>query len=293
MAHKGLPILELRNLCKTYELKGHRAVDALKSVHLQLYPGDCLGIVGESGSGKSTLARCVTHLERVTSGQIQYRQQDITRLNGKALRQQRKQIQMVFQEPSAIFNPRMKIGAFIREPLINYKVMKGQQADREVLRLLERVGLSAATADKYPHELSGGEQQRAVIARAIGVEPDIILFDEATSALDVSIQQQILDLLVELRKETGISSIFISHDLAVVQQISDRIAVMYQGEVVEVVESSQLTSSANHPYTQSLMASVLSVREMKCKIQERDEEREQEQEQEQEKVEVFQKVLSG
>ncbi|WP_186333842.1 ABC transporter ATP-binding protein [Paenibacillus xylanexedens] len=291
MAHEELPILELRNLCKTYELKGHRTVDALKAVHLELYPGECLGIVGESGSGKSTLARCVTHLERVTSGQIRYRQQDITRLNGKALRQQRKQIQMVFQEPSAIFNPRMKIGAFIREPLINYKIMKGQQAEQEVLRLLGRVGLSAATADKYPHELSGGEQQRAVIARAIGVEPDIILFDEATSALDVSIQQQILELLVELRKDTGISSIFISHDLAVVQQVSDRIAVMYQGEVVEVVESSQLTSSANHAYTRSLMASVLSVREMKHRVQAQKQEAEQEQEQE--KMGVLQESLSG
>ncbi|MGN7416126.1 ABC transporter ATP-binding protein [Paenibacillus sp. SAF-068] len=285
MAYERLPILELKNLCKTYELKGHRAVDALRAVHLELYPGECLGIVGESGSGKSTLARCVTHLERVTSGQIQYRQQDITRLNGNALRQQRKQIQMVFQEPSAIFNPRVKIGAFIREPLINYKIMKSQQTEQEVLRLLERVGLSAATADKYPHELSGGEQQRAVIARAIGVEPDIILFDEATSALDVSIQQQILDLLVELRKETGISSIFISHDLAVVQQVSDRIAVMYQGEVVEVVESSQLANSANHPYTRSLMTSVLSVREMKYKMQKKNEEQEQ--------VQFLQKILSG
>lgn len=163
MAHEELPILELRNLCKTYELKGHRTVDALKAVHLELYPGECLGIVGESGSGKSTLARCVTHLERLTSGQIRYRQQDITRLNGKALRQQRKQIQMVFQEPSAIFNPRMKIGAFIREPLINYKIMKGQQAEQEVLRLLGRVGLSAATADKYPHELSGESSREQLL----------------------------------------------------------------------------------------------------------------------------------
>ncbi|MGF9700574.1 ABC transporter ATP-binding protein [Paenibacillus sp. MABNR03] len=268
MGNERMPILELRDLCKTYESKGQAVNPALQSVHLKLYRGECLGIVGESGSGKSTLAKCVTHLERATSGQIIYRQQDITSIKGEALRLQRKQIQMVFQEPSAIFNPRMKIGAFILEPLLNYKLIKRRHAEQEVHRLLELVGLPAAAADKLPHELSGGEQQRVVIARAIGVQPDIILFDEATSALDVSIQQQILNLLVQLRQETGISIIFISHDLAVVQQVSDRTAVMYKGKVVEVLESAQLAYAANHPYTRNLMASVLSVREIKDKMRE-------------------------
>ncbi|MFS0873774.1 ABC transporter ATP-binding protein [Paenibacillus xylanilyticus] len=268
MGNERMPILELRDLCKTYESKGQTVNPALQSVHLKLYPGECLGIVGESGSGKSTLAKCVTHLERATSGQIIYRQQDITSIKGEALRLQRKQIQMVFQEPSAIFNPRMKIGAFILEPLLNYKLIKRRQAKQEIYRLLELVELPAAVADKHPHELSGGEQQRVVIARAIGIQPDIILFDEATSALDVSIQQQILNLLVQLRQETGISCIFISHDLAVVQQVSDRTAVMYKGKVVEVLESAQLAHAANHPYTRSLMASVLSVREIKDKMRE-------------------------
>ncbi|WP_145409815.1 ABC transporter ATP-binding protein [Paenibacillus xylanexedens] len=261
------PILELRDLCKTYESKGQKVVHALHSINLDLYPGECLGIVGESGSGKSTLAKCVTHLERVNSGQIRYQQQDITRLKGEALRLQRKQIQMVFQEPSAIFNPRLKIGAFISEPLVNYGLSKRRQAGEEAIQLLERVGLPASVANKYPHELSGGEQQRVVIARAMGVQPDIMIFDEATSALDASIQQQILQLLRQLRLQTNISTIFISHDLAVVQQVSDRIAVMHQGDVVEVVESSQLNNSANHPYTRSLMASVLSVREIKEQMQ--------------------------
>lgn len=270
MINAGSPILKLSNVCKTYEMKGRQAVQALQNVDLALYPGECLGIVGQSGSGKSSLAKCVTQLEQVTSGEIWYHGQEITRLKGEKLRQMRKQIQMVFQEPAAIFNPRMKVGMFIGEPLLNYKMMKRQAAAQETRRLLERVGLSALDADKYPHELSGGQQQRAIIARAIGVRPEIILFDEATSALDVSIQQQILDLLMELRRETGVSSIFISHDLAVVQQVSDRIAVMRQGRVVEVVDSAKLTSSANHPYTRSLMSSALSLRELKGEMQKRE-----------------------
>ncbi|MGO4531303.1 ABC transporter ATP-binding protein [Paenibacillus sp. 2TAF8] len=270
MINDRSPILKLSDVCKTYGLKGRQGVQALQNVDLDLYPGECLGIVGQSGSGKSSLAKCVTHLEQVTSGEIWYRQQQITRLKGEKLRQMRKQIQMVFQEPAAVFNPRMKVGMFISEPLLNYKMMQSQQAIQETRRLLERVGLSALDADKYPHELSGGQQQRAVIARAIGVRPEIILFDEATSALDVSIQQQILDLLMELRMETGVSSIFISHDLAVVQQVSDRIAVMHQGKVVEVVDSSKLSSAANHPYTRSLMSSALSLRELKGKMQVRE-----------------------
>lgn len=270
MTNDRSPILRLSNVCKTYEMKGQQAVQALKNVNLALYPGECLGIVGQSGSGKSSLAKCLTQLEQATSGEVWYRQQEITRLKGEKLRQMRKQIQMVFQEPAAIFNPRMKVGKFICEPLLNYKMMKGQSAVQETRRLLEQVGLSAADADKYPHELSGGQQQRAVIARAIGVQPEIILFDEATSALDVSIQQQILDLLMDLRRKTGVSSMFISHDLAVVQQVSDRIAVMHQGEVVEVVDSSKLTSSANHSYTRSLMSSALSLRELKGEMQMRE-----------------------
>lgn len=267
MRHGVTPILELKDLCKTYESKGQKAVHALRSINLDLYSGECLGIVGESGSGKSTLAKCVTHLERVSSGHLRYHQKDITRLKGEALRLQRKQIQMVFQEPSAIFNPRLKIGAFIGEPLVNYGLSKRRQVGEAVIQLLERVGLPASVASKYPHELSGGEQQRVVIARAMGIQPDIIIFDEATSALDASIQQQILQLLRQLRLQTNISMIFISHDLAVVQQISDRIAVMHQGDVIEVVESSLLNHSANHPYTRSLMASVLSVREIKEQMQ--------------------------
>ncbi len=268
MIDERIPVLEMRNLSKTYESMGQGAHSALQSINLKLFPGECLGIVGESGSGKSTLAKCVTHLEKATSGQIIYRQQDITWIRGEALRQQRKQIQMVFQEPSAIFNPRMRVGSFILEPLLNYKLIKRRQEEKEIHRLLELVGLPAAIADKYPHEISGGEQQRVVIARAIGVQPDVIIFDEATSALDVSIQQQILNLLVRLREETGISCIFISHDLAVVQQVSDRTAVMYKGEVVEVLESAQLTRASSHPYTRNLMASVLSVKEIKDKMRE-------------------------
>lgn len=267
MTDNRWPILRLNQVCKTYDLKGQQSIQALQNINLALYPGECLGIVGQSGSGKSSLAKCITQLEQVTSGEIWYRQQEVTRLKGEKLRQMRKQIQMVFQEPAAIFNPRMKVGRFISEPLLNYKLMKREQAIQEMRILLERVGLSAADADKYPHELSGGQQQRAVIARAIGLRPDVILYDEATSALDVSIQQQILDLLVELQRETGGASIFISHDLAVVQQVSDRIAIMHEGKVVEIVDSAKLTSSANHGYTRSLMSSALSLRAVRDRMQ--------------------------
>lgn len=259
----GQPILELRNVTKQFELSGGDRLTALDAVSLKLGAGECLGIVGQSGSGKSTLAKCITHLERVTSGRIIYQGEDITDLKGEALRQNRRWIQMVFQDPFAVFNPRMTIGAFIREPLINYKVMKRREAAQESERLLELVGLPLTFAAKYAHELSGGELQRAVIARVIGIKPDIVIYDEATSALDVSIQKQILELFARLQKENGISSLFISHDLAVVQRVSGMIAVMHRGSIVETISSRHLLAEAQHPYTKALLASVLSVKDAK------------------------------
>lgn len=250
-------MLELQQVTKSYHLPDGKSVPALQAINLVLQRGEWLGIVGESGSGKSTMARCITHLESVTSGRILYRQQDVTRLQGEALRQHYRQIQLVFQEPGSVFHPRMRIGEFLLEPLRNYKLMPRQQMASEVSRQLERVGLSPAMAGKYPHELSGGQLQRVMIARAISIQPQVIVFDEPTSALDVSSQRQILELLSTLRKETGVGAIFISHDLAVVQQVCERIAVMQEGRIVDVVtDSSQLVPSELHPYTRQLIEAV-------------------------------------
>ncbi|MFB5761846.1 ABC transporter ATP-binding protein [Paenibacillus medicaginis] len=256
-------MLELQQLTKTYLLPGGKNVPALQAVDLILQPGEWLGIVGESGSGKSTLARCIAHLEPVTSGRILYRQQDVTSLLGEALRQHYRQIQLVFQEPGSVFHPRMRIGEFLCEPLLNYKLMPRRQMAAEIGRQLERVGLSPAMAARYPHELSGGQLQRVMIARAISIYPEVIVFDEPTSALDVSSQQKILELLSSLRRETGVSAIFISHDLAVVQQVCERIAVMQEGRIVDVVaDSRRLVPSELHPYTRKLIDAVPTINKL-------------------------------
>lgn len=259
MREKKEPVLKIRNLTKKFNLQDGKKLTAVDNVSFELYPGECLGIVGESGCGKSTIAKILTQLESVTSGNITYNNRDITNLKGEELRQNRRKIQMIFQDAAESFNPRMKIGHIVSEPLLNFKLMNKGEAGSEAKKLLAMVGLTEDFMGRYPHQLSGGQKQRVAIARAISLEPEIIICDEATSALDVSIQEQVIKLLMDLQKKKGLSYIFIGHDLAVVRNMSHRIIVMYLGRIVEVIDSNRLTTDAVHPYTKALLASVFSV----------------------------------
>jgi oligopeptide/dipeptide ABC transporter ATP-binding protein len=253
-------ILKIENITKEFQLQNGNKLTAVDNVNFELYEGECLGIVGESGCGKSTIAKILTQLESVTSGNIIYKNNDITNIKGEELRQNRRKIQMVFQDAAESFNPRMKIGEIAREPLLNFKLMNKRDAEAEAEKLLAMVGIKKDFMKRYPHQLSGGQKQRVAIARALALKPEIIIYDEATSALDVSIQEQIIKLLMDLQKEKGLSYIFIGHDLAVVRNISHRIAVMYLGRIVEVIDSDKLVSDGSHPYTKALLDSVFSVK---------------------------------
>lgn len=253
-------ILKVENLTKKFKLHNQKILTAVDNVSFELYSGECLGIVGESGCGKSTLAKILTQLEGATNGSIFYNKNDITDLKGEELRQNRKNFQMIFQEVSESFNPRMKIGDIVSEPILNFKLMNKRQAKEESVKLLAKVGITEEYINRYPHQLSGGQKQRVAIARAISLNPKIIVCDEATSALDVSIQDQVIKLLINLQKEKGLSYIFIGHDLAVVRNISHRIIVMYLGRIVEIIDSNKLITDAAHPYTKALLDSVFSVK---------------------------------
>lgn len=256
------PILKVKNVTKQFDLQEGKKLTAVDNVSLELYSGECLGIVGESGCGKSTLVNIIANLETLTSGNIIYNNRDISNLKGEELRQNRRKLQMIFQDPSESFNPRMRIGEIVSEPLLNFKLMNKAEAKLETKKLLQMVELNEEFISRYPHQLSGGQKQRVAIARALALSPEIIICDEATSALDVSIQKQVLKLLADLQQEKGVSYIFICHDLAVVRSISHRIAVMYLGRIVEVIDSYNLTTAAVHPYTKALLASVFSVKRM-------------------------------
>ncbi len=231
-----------------------RAVDQLD---LNLYPGETLGIVGESGCGKSTLARALIGLAPVTKGSIEINGQDVTRFNAEQWRKLRRQVQFVFQDPLASLDPRMTIGQAIAEPMESLCPEWGaSERQQRVAQLLERVGLSPALQNRYPHEFSGGQCQRVGIARALSVEPSILICDEPVSALDVSVQAQIVNLLRELQRERGLSMLFIAHDLAVVRHLSDRVMVMYLGRVMEQASTDALFETPRHPYTRALLASI-------------------------------------
>jgi len=249
-------LLKVEGLTKGF-VKGKNINLAVDSVDLKIMRGESLGLVGESGCGKSTLARLITHLEKPDSGEIILDGEDITNARGKLLRQQYKKIQMVFQDPISSFNSRRRIGDSILEVLSNFYGRRTKDNRKKTLQLLEMVGLNPEHALRYPHQLSGGECQRAAIARAIAVEPKIIICDEATSALDVSVQAQILSLLQGLKKEINMTYLFISHDLAVVSSFCDNIAVMYQGSIVEIASAYDIINNPIHPYTHLLIASVL------------------------------------
>jgi oligopeptide/dipeptide ABC transporter ATP-binding protein len=232
------------------------AVRAVDGVSLEVHRGETVGLVGESGCGKSTFARAVIRLVDATEGRIFFDGTDVTALRGDALRKMRRRMQMIFQDPYASLNPRMTIGSMLEEPLKVHRIASGQEAATRAQRLIEIVGLPRNAVNRYPHEFSGGQRQRAGIARALAVQPEFIAADEAVSALDVSIQAQIINLLAELQREFNLTYLFIAHDLSVVRHISDRIAVMYLGEVVELSPSKELYDRPLHPYTVALVSAV-------------------------------------
>lgn len=247
------PLLDVRNLTKHYIDQNGIRVRALDDVSFTLARGEVLGIVGESGCGKTTLGRTIMRLMEPTSGRVLIEGQDFAGLTGSRLKAARRQMQMVFQDPFGSLNPRHSIGSIIAEPLVVHGV---PDARKKVTALLERVGLPAEAATRYPHEFSGGQRQRIAIARALALEPHLIIADEPVSALDVSIQSQIINLIVSLRAEFGLSMIFISHDLSVVRHVSDRVGVMYLGRLVELAPAETLFAAPKHPYTKALLAAV-------------------------------------
>ncbi|MEO6578966.1 MAG: oligopeptide/dipeptide ABC transporter ATP-binding protein [Candidatus Limnocylindria bacterium] len=232
------------------------AVRAVDGVSLEVQHGETLGLVGESGCGKSTFARAVIRLVDATEGRIFFDGTEVTALHGDGLRRMRRRMQMIFQDPYASLNPRMTIGSMLAEPLRVHRIATGAEATKRVQKLVEIVGLPRNAINRYPHEFSGGQRQRAGIARALAVQPEFIAADEAVSALDVSIQAQIINLLSELQREFNLTYLFIAHDLSVVRHISDRIAVMYLGEIVELSGSKDLYDQPIHPYTVALVSAV-------------------------------------
>ena len=249
-------ILEVQNLKKTF-LSGKKSFTAVEDVSFFLNAGEVLGIVGESGSGKSTVAKMITHLTDITDGKIFFLGKDITHAKGKALRETYRELQMVFQTPAGSFDPRCTIGDGIGESLRNMGISKKETRNR-VEKLLLTCGLTPEYADRYPHQVSGGECQRAAIARALAVEPKVLICDEATSALDVTIQKQIMELLEDLKEKNGLSFIFICHNLALVQMFCDRVLVLYEGKVVESGISDDIINEPKEEYTQRLVDAVLS-----------------------------------
>jgi oligopeptide transport system ATP-binding protein len=232
------------------------AVYAVDGLTFDVRRGETLGLVGESGCGKSTTGRAILQLIRPTTGRVLYEGGDLAHLKGRRLRDQRKRMQMIFQDPYASLNSRMTIGDIIGEPLLVHKMGSGAERKARVRELLETVGINPNTLNRYPHEFSGGQRQRIGIARALAVEPNFIVCDEPISALDVSIRAQIINLLRQLQNEFGLTYLFIAHDLSVVRHISDRVAVMYLGRVVELAENAVLYGEPMHPYTQALLSAV-------------------------------------
>ena len=256
-------ILEVRDLVKHFPVGGGffggkpAVVKAVDGVSFSIRRGETLGLVGESGCGKTTTGRCILQLEKPTSGQIIFEGQELTAFSEKELRKVRRRMQVIFQDPYSSLNPRMTVGQIIAEPLAVHAIVPERWARKaRVTQLLSHAGLLPAMADRYPHELSGGQRQRVGVARALAMEPSLIICDEPVSALDVSIQAQIINLLEELQAEFGLTYLFVAHDLSVVRHISDRVAVMYLGKIAEITDRKSLYESPQHPYTKALLSAV-------------------------------------
>jgi oligopeptide/dipeptide ABC transporter ATP-binding protein len=255
-------LLEVQNLKKFFPIKrglfsktvGY--VKAVDDVSFQIKRGETLGLVGESGCGKTTIGRSILRLIEPTAGNVYFEGKDVTLMDQKELKKARKDMQIIFQDPYSSLNPRMTVGGMITEILRFHEIAEGEAAEKKVFELLEKVGLSKLHARRYPHEFSGGQRQRIGVARALSVEPKFIVCDEPVSALDVSIQSQIINLLQDLQKELHLTYLFISHDLSVVEHISDRVAVMYLGQIVEVADCKELYANTRHPYSEALLSAV-------------------------------------
>src|SRR5690242_10626456 len=231
-------------------------VRAVDGVSFSIQRGKTLGLVGESGSGKTTIGRTIVRLYKPTAGRILFEEQDLSQLGGEALRQMRRRVQMVFQDPYASLNPRFTIGSLIAEPMYIYKVGSDQEIRERAAELLRVVGLRPEYIDRYPHEFSGGQRQRIAVARALSINPDFVIADEPVSALDVSVRAQVLNLLQRLQKQFNLTYLFVSHDLSVVRHVADRIAVMYLGKIVELADRDELYASPKHPYTRALLSAI-------------------------------------
>ena len=253
-------VLEIKNLTKKFAVDGGRFLTACDNISLKAYAGQTLGIIGESGCGKSTLVRTVLQIHPATGGEVIFEGQDILKLRGEAARQNRRKIQMVFQDPAAAFNPKMKVKEIVTEPLLNFGLIKKSEVDAKAAELLQMVELPVEFMDRYPHSMSGGQRQRLGIARALSLEPKIVVCDEATSALDVSVQEKICELLVRLQKEKGITYLFICHDIGLVDLMCHQVAVMYLGNVVEYIGGGRrISTEGMHPYTKALLKAVFKV----------------------------------
>ncbi|KPL80900.1 ABC transporter ATP-binding protein [Levilinea saccharolytica] len=256
-------LLRVENLVKHFPIKKGvliqkqvGAVRAVDGVSFNIFEGETLGLVGESGCGKSTTGRAILQLHRPTSGSVFFGDKDLVALKGEELRHMRRKMQMIFQDPYASLNPRMTVGEIVGEPMIIHETHKGKEVQDRVEHLLKLVGLNAAFANRYPHEFSGGQRQRIGVARALALEPSLIVCDEPISALDVSVQAQVVNLLEDLQEQLGLTYLFIAHDLSMVRHISDRVAVMYLGVIAELTTRDELYNNPLHPYTQALLSAV-------------------------------------
>jgi ABC-type glutathione transport system ATPase component len=266
-AEKDRPLLEVRNLYKSF---GHRrreedlgSIVAVRDVSFRIEPGECMAVVGESGSGKSTLARALLRLVPADRGEVLYRGRDILKLSSGEMREQRRHLQMVFQDPYASLHPRQNVRRLISEPWnIHPQVIARAERPARIAKLLAQVNLPGDFAELYPNQLSGGQRQRVAIARALALQPEILILDEPVSALDVSVQAQVIKVLMALRERLRLAYIFISHDLALVRLVADRVAVMYRGEFVEYGSTEQIFSNPQHAYTHTLLASSLGLGEI-------------------------------